>query len=62
MKEAGTLNFKDADSSDDACVIVRYDETKVGFAVSLVRNGDIEVFMSKRDAKALMEVLRTAIS
>jgi hypothetical protein len=62
MKQAGTVKFKDADSRDDAFVSVRYDDSVVALAVSLKQSGDIEVFMSKQDAKALLESLRVATS
>jgi len=62
MKQAGSVKFVDADSSDEAFVSVRYDETKVALAVSLMQDGDIEVFMSKADAQILMGILRGAVS
>jgi hypothetical protein len=62
MKQAGSLNFKDADSGDDTYVSVRYDEGTVALAVSLMQDGDIEVFMSKEDARVLLEALRVALS
>ncbi len=62
MKNAGSLRFKDADSGDDAFVSVRYGDTNVALAVSLKQDGDIEVLMSKKDAKVLLDALRTATS
>jgi len=62
MKQAGSVKFVDADSGGEAFVSVRYDETQVALAVSLMQDGDIEVFMPKAEAKILMEILRGAVS
>ena len=61
MQHAATIEFVDGDSKDDACIIVRYDKSTVGLAISLKTNGDLAVFMTKDDAKQLIEALKTAI-
>jgi hypothetical protein len=35
MKEAATIAFNDAESSDEAIAIVRYDESRVALCLSL---------------------------
>lgn len=62
MKEATTITFQDAESSDEAIAIVRYDESNVALCLSLKSNGDIEVVMNKADAYKLIEALTTAVS
>ena len=62
MKEAATIEFKDAESSDEAVAIVRYEESRVALCLSLKSNGDFEVVMSKADAGKLAEVLKMALS
>ena len=62
MKYAGSVKFTDGNSNDEAYVAVRYDEGTVALAVSLKQDGDIEVFMSKADARILAEILRDATS
>jgi len=61
MKQAGSVKFVDADSGDEAYVGIRYDEANVALVVSS-GDGDIEVFMSRQDAKVLLDALRTATS
>jgi hypothetical protein len=60
VNEAATIRFKDAESSDVAVAIVRYDERRVALCLSLKSNGDIEVVMEKADARKLVEALRKA--
>ena len=62
MRQAATITFVDNDSKDEVWVFVRYDESKVGLGLSLKKDGDIEVFMSKDDAKKLIEALKLATS
>ncbi len=62
MLVAGTFNFFDHGNNDEACVIVRYDESTVGLVLSLKRDGDIVVFMSKDDARKIIEALNLATS
>ncbi len=62
MKEAATIKFKDAESSDEAVAIVRYDESRVAICLSLKSDGDVEVVMNKADAGKLVEALRNAMS
>ena len=61
MKEAATITFKDADSSEEAVAIVRYDESRVALCLSLKSNGDVEVVMKRADAGALIEALKKAV-
>jgi len=62
MKEAATITFKDAESSDEAVAIVRYDEDRVAICLSLKSDGDVEVVMRKEDAGKLAEALKRAIA
>jgi hypothetical protein len=62
MKSADPITFIDADSKDEAWVFVRYDETYVALGLSLRKDGDMEVCMSKEDAKKLIEALKQATS
>jgi hypothetical protein len=60
MIEAASITFRDADSGDDAVVIIRYDTVSVALSVSLKSDGDIEVRMEKAVAKRLVEALSKA--
>jgi hypothetical protein len=52
-----TLNFVDLDTLDAAVVIARPAGDGVGLAVSLMKDGDIEVFMPKGIAQELARAL-----
>ena len=62
MKESATITFKDADSSDDAVAIVRYDESRVALCLSLKSDGDLEVVMKKEDVGKLIEALKKSVN
>ena len=62
MKEVATIIFKDAESSDEAVAIVRYDESLVALCLSLKSGGDTEVIMTKTDARKLVEAMKRAMS
>ena len=62
MTEATTISFQDAETLEDAFLIVRYDAGRVALAVSLKSNGDIEVVMTKDKAKSLRDALNKAIN
>lgn len=62
MQHAITINFIDAESKDEACVVVCYNQVSVCLTVSLRKDGDVMACMSKEDAKALLEGLKKAIS
>jgi hypothetical protein len=61
MKEAGTIEFKHAETSDLAVVIVRYDQSHVALCVSLESDGDVEILMRKEDCRKLLEALNRAV-
>lgn len=60
MEEVSTMLIRDADSSDEAVIIVRHDAKHVALSISLRSDGDLELVMESADAKALMEALRIA--
>lgn len=61
MKEAATIAFRDADSSEDALAIVHYDERLLSLTLSLPSDGDVVVFMDKNTGKRLVDALTTAL-
>lgn len=61
MREAATIKFTDLETSDEALAIIRYDESMVAFCLSLRSNGDIEVAMTKEDARAILAALELAV-
>jgi hypothetical protein len=62
MREAATITFLDAESSDEAVVIVRFDEKHVALCLSLKSDGDVEAVMRKEDAKRLLDALKRAVA
>ena len=61
MKEAATIKFNDAESSDEVVAIVRCDESRVALCLSLKSNGELEVVMNKADAGKLAEALKRVL-
>lgn len=61
MMEAASIRFIDQDTSDEAYVFIRYDESHVAIGLSLRSDGDMEVFMSKEEARRVLEALRLAV-
>jgi len=62
MKQSATTTFQDADSSEEAVAIVRYDERRVALCLSLKSDGDLEVVMKKADVGKLIEALQKAVN
>ena len=61
MIQAGTVSFRDRSAADAALAIVRYDAEQVALCLSLKSGGDLEVVMSKEDAKRLLAALHLAV-
>jgi len=57
MKTSRTILFTELETSDEGLIVIRSDEGSVALALSLRKNGDMEVVMSKVDAKRLLEAL-----
>ena len=62
MKEVATILFKDASTSDDAVAVVRYDDKIVAITLSVLSGSDVDVAMSKADARAFLEALKVAVA
>ena len=60
MSSIATISFVDADSGDEGFVGVRVEGGVVGLSVSLRSDGDIEVFVGRREVGALLDALREA--
>ena len=58
--EVATICFKDRDSGDEAMAVVRVEGEITGLALSLRRNGDIEVFFGRQELEQLIEALQKA--
>lgn len=61
MEEVATVRFLDAESRDEAWVIVRASDNLVGIAFSLKSNGDFEVFLEHEDCRRLIAELQRAL-
>ena len=62
MKHIATITFDDADEKCGAAAIVRADRRNVIVALTLEKNGDIQVVMPRQAAEQLHEALGRAIS
>lgn len=61
MKEITTIEFVDMETRDRGLAIVRASASKVGLALSLRSNGDLEVFLSRDDCQTLISALQRAV-
>ncbi len=61
MKEIATIRFVDVETEDDGAAIVRSEFGCVGLCLTLMQNGDIEVFLNPSDAEQLSSALNQAI-
>jgi hypothetical protein len=57
MNSSRTILFTELETSDEGLIVIRSDERSVALALSIKTNGDMEVVMSKVDAKRLLEAL-----
>ena len=60
--QIATIPFTDHDCGDEAVAIVRVEGGAAGLALSLKRDGDIEVFLGPEELSQLIEALREARS
>jgi hypothetical protein len=58
--EVATICFTDRDSGDEAVAVVRVEGEITGLALSLRRNGDIEVFFGRQELDHLIDALEKA--
>jgi hypothetical protein len=60
MRTSHTIQFTELETFDEGLIVMRSDERSVALALSIKTNGDMEVVMSKVDAKRLLEALSEA--
>jgi hypothetical protein len=58
--QVAMIPFTDSESGDEAFASVRVEGGAAGLALSLRKNGDIEVFLARRDLEQLIEALQKA--
>jgi hypothetical protein len=58
--QISTIRFTDRDCGDEALALVRVKDETIGLALSLKRNGDIEVFFGTHEVDQLIEALQRA--
>lgn len=58
--QTATVRFTDLDCGDDAVAMVRVLGTSIGLALSLSKNGDIEVFFGAQQLDELIDALQKA--
>ena len=62
MKEIATIKFKDAETSDNAIAVIRSADDAVAICLSVQGGSDVEVVLSKADARVLLEALKKAVT
>ena len=60
--QIATIGFTDLGSGDDASAVVRIEGGAMGLALSLKRNGDVEVFFGPEELDQLINALQKARS
>lgn len=60
MEHIATLGFTDLDSEDEAHAIVRAGADQVALALTLRRNGDLQVVMNGETCRGLLYALTRA--
>jgi hypothetical protein len=58
--QVAMIRFTDRDSADEAMALVRVEGEIIGLALSLTKNGDIEVFFGRQELEQLIEALQKA--
>ena len=58
--EVATIYFTDRDSGDEGVAVVRAIDGTAGLALSLRKNGDIDVYLGAQELDQLMEALQRA--
>ena len=62
MEGIATIGFKDRESADNGTVVIRAQKGIVGLAISLEKDGDLEVFLAPSDCHLVMDALRGALA
>ena len=62
MKDQLTIKFDDLNSGDEGVILVRRTSTGFGLAISLVRDGDIEVFIDRPTTVRLIQALSEIVN
>lgn len=61
MREVAAIAFADLDTGEQTSITVRHDATSVGLYLCNEDDGEVQVAMRREDARALLEVLQTAV-
>jgi len=61
IDELATITFVDGDSGNSAVAVVRRCGDKIAVALSIERNGDIEVLLDMDSAGKLQQAIRSGI-
>jgi hypothetical protein len=62
MEEIATISFKGPESADSGIVVIRAQKGIVGLALSLLKDGDLEVFLAPSDCQLVIDALRGALA
>jgi hypothetical protein len=61
LESIGTLEFVDLESNDNAFAVVRATAGAVGLALSLEKDGDIDVLLPLETCRSLIDLLNSGL-
>ncbi len=61
MQDIGTISFTDLGGSGEGVIVIRASSTRIGLAISLESDGDIEILLKPEDVTQLLVALQRAI-
>lgn len=61
MTVIAAINFIEPGSLEEACAIVRADDSCIALTLTRKADGDLEVMMARSDALMLIDALRRAV-
>jgi hypothetical protein len=61
MREVAAMSFADASTGEETSITVRHDATSVGIYLCNEDDGEVEVAMTRGDARRVVEALQTAV-
>jgi len=61
MKEISTIPFVDLESKDEGIAVISAKKGCVGLCLSIIENGDIEVFLAPENAEQVIAALKEGL-
>jgi len=62
MRDIATIQLMDNQSQEECVAIIRVVGDSIGLCISLISDGDVEIFMRKDDCEQVIKALQQAVS